>query len=259
MRGEPVLSADGKPMRNAAGKIVVSDAIAPESVDGLFATSGIVAGVGYNMPPWFSGVSDFTGQWSAEQYYLYQNPATWNKWWNTASPLRLGLGVSYASGNYHMTEWWNFFKRVQFTMPAGLRGELTRAQLRIIARATLNDSLTDVPGCGLRVIVDESSAAYTLGADLLAAAGDVEVDFQTINAQTSTNGAGAVELRVELPVDKMNEFESDTFYVYLTLKPYSASIGDDYFPFLGDPASGGTNPAAYDVRAWPAGMKIGLV
>jgi hypothetical protein len=131
--------------------------------------------------------------------------------------------------------------RTKFTLPAGVRGNLTRMQARIMVGLGGTYYPGPIDDVVLAMTATASATAFANGADLLAAAGDFSLalgdwaDFGT-------------EKRGDLSVTLVNESESDDFYVWACMK-------FDNFPH----AWGGSSGKLFHAIAYIAGMKIGLV
>jgi len=164
-------------------------------------------------------------------------------------PLDVYGSIAYSGGTTTYQARWAGLGRVKFTLPTGLRGSLTRMQLRCVADMRYNNADYDLSGLNLNLVLSESATAYTLGSDLLAATPDAEASFIDINDSTNNNGNGAREFHIDLPVAGINAYSSDTFYLW-----FAAEIGT-VFPYPGDPSSS-PNTRYYECRVIL--LRIGL-
>lgn len=223
--GDILVDSDGTPLTGAGGGLITSDAIAPSAVH-IFVISGFLEPSGY------ASWNIFTDPWPgiANTAWLdLQDKITYaDDLLGPVSPrptFRLEHQIYTGGGNPYQI--YNRFRtgRLTFSLPAGVRGNLTRMQLRILASMTRNGSRYDDDGDILeaRFTLSEAGDAFASLSDLQAAAGDVVATFEEINDAPHDNAQGAIEFRIDLPVDGINEYESDTFYLWIGM-PWSDAL-----------------------------------
>lgn len=244
MYGGLIYGADGLPLKGADGGLVFSDAIAPSATH-IFTDS-----VGYN-----PSITQFP--------MTFPESSTWatlvSDYWDdlraldtlTASGATLIMQAKneFISSFERITL--NFILgRVRFVLPEGVRGNLTRMQARIISSGSVSNGASGFTTANmtLGMALSESATAFATGGDLLDTTFDASATFATVNAATHDNAQGAIEYRVDLPVDGVNDYASDTFYLWFAMFP------DAPFPYKttrGDAVE-------YLMSAKTSGMKIGL-
>ena len=241
MYGGIIYGADGLPLKGADGGLIFSDAIAPNEIYNVqkeFLFTGFFSEYEWNdltdfiWSDWCGADAGYYGA-SADALIRFYRP----------------YPVSIEGNSIHSAV------QLRFGLPSGVRGNLTRMQMRIIARSTLTVGSTrsDYNGSGLflRINVSDTAEDYATVAEWRASAADWSETFANINAATHDNAQGSIEYRCDFPsaiLDAINGYSSDTFYLYMMIDRTSR------FAYRSD-----TENVLYEVLAGSQGMKIGLV
>lgn len=231
--GDLIYGSSGNLLHGADGNLLFSDAISPVQTHCFHAVTHADLSADMTEAEWIALQDDIRDALEADNSLQSYAP--------TGYTLNPQIYVYRRDFSGQVNDACYIATRTKFALPAGVRGNLTRMQARIMVGLGGTYFPGPIDDVVLAMTATASATAFADGAALLAAGGD----FSLALGDWTTFGT---EKRGELDVSLVNASDSDDFYLWTCMT-------FDNFPH----AWGGSSGKLFHAIAYLSGMKIGLV